>query len=68
MSKTISIDALRKSKKGTQPIPRPAVEDHGCKSPDAFVILLDEKEQSAPSSPERASDAVSHNRAKHFRY
>jgi hypothetical protein len=68
MSKTISIDALRKTKKGAQTIPRPAVEDHGCKSPDAFVILLDEKEQSAPSSPESTSDAVPHNRAKHQRY
>ena len=67
MPKTISIEDLRKLKKNPESMSRPAVEDGKRKSPDSFVILLDENEPSAPPSPEGIADAVSQHRSNHSR-
>jgi hypothetical protein len=68
MAKTISIDSLRKLKKNPDTVSRPMVEDHGCKSPDAFVILLDENKQSVTPSSEDTAEAVSQNRGNQQRH
>jgi hypothetical protein len=65
MSKTISIEDLRKLKKKPKTMSRPAVEDGERKSPDSFVILLDENEPSASPPPEGTTDAVSRHRSSH---
>jgi hypothetical protein len=67
MSKTISIEDLRKLKKKPETISRPSIEDGERKSPDSFVILLDENEPSASPPPEGAADAVSRHRSSHSR-
>ena len=62
MAKTISIDALRKLKNESDTVPVPAASGRERRSPDSFVILLDEDGHADRPAVEHAKDPASQRR------